>query len=210
MDYINLYTRQHENSIYELRQKGQITNKEIYIRLHMRDIAPFFLEKYSIFTKMTNKRIAKPQGVEYPIWCSVSKENCLHPIEKELVYALKVPRDEIIYFDGGKWDFVLNNLYIPLDKEDKLAYQKELMGYGVSNSYELLLDRNKSIYAHLENKITHSWERIFEIDQWNPFVVQANLWQIKEEWVQHILGPGEDIFALTDMEETFPPKDLMK
>lgn len=210
MDYINLYTRQHENSIYELRQKGRITNKEIYIRLHMRDIAPFFLEKYSLFTKMANKRLPRPQDVHYPIWCSVSKENCLHPIEKELVYALRVPKEKIIYFDGGKWDYVLNNLYIPLDKEDEEAYQKELKKRGINNSYELLLDKNKFIYSFFEEKITQSWERIFDIDKWNPFVVQANLWQIKEEWVKHILGPGEDIFALTDMEETFPPKTIKK
>lgn len=208
MDYINLYTRQHENSIYELRQKGRITNKEIYIRLHMRDIAPFFLEKYSLFTQMAHKRIPRPKEVEYPIWCSVSKENCLRPIEKELAYALRVPRDQVLYFDGGKWDYVLNNLYIPQDKEDELAYQKELRKYGINNSYELLLDRNKPIYSFFEKKITESWERIFEIDRWNPFLVQANLWQIKEEWVKHVLGPGEDIFALKDMEETFPPKDL--
>ncbi|HZK10373.1 MAG TPA: DUF3841 domain-containing protein [Clostridia bacterium] len=209
MDYIHLYTRQHENSIYELEQKGRITNKEIYIKLHMRDIAPFFLEKYSTFTQMAQKRLPRPKDVNYPIWCSVSKENCLRPIEKELVYALRVPKKELIYFDGGKWDFVLNNLYLPKNKEDEAAYLRELKKYGINNSFELLLDKNKGIYLIFEKRIKESWERIFDIDDWNPFIVQANLWQIKEEWVKHILGPGEDLFALEDMEETFPPKDLI-
>lgn len=209
MDYIHLYTRQHENSIYELEQKGRITNKEIYIKLHMRDIAPFFLEKYSTFTQMAQKRLPRPKDVNYPIWCSVSKENCLRPIEKELVYALRVPKKELIYFDGGKWDFVLNNLYLPKNKEDEAAYLRELKKHGINNSFELLLDKNKGIYLIFEKRIKESWERIFDIDDWNPFIVQANLWQIKEEWVKHILGPGEDLFALEDMEETFPPKDLI-
>lgn len=208
MDYIHLYTRQHEHSIYELQQKGRITNKEIYIKLHMMDIAPFFLEKYTLFTQMAQKRVPRPADVHFPIWCSVSKENCLRPIEKELVYALRVPRSEVIYFDGGKWDYVLNNLYLPRDKEDERAYKEDLMAYGVANSYELLLDKNKAVYAHFENRIQQSWERIFDIDDWNPFAVQANLWQIKEEWVKHVLRPGEDIFELKDMEETFPPLGL--
>lgn len=206
MDYINLYTRQHENSLHELEQKGRITNKEIYIKLHMGDISDFFLEKYSHFTNLAEKIVARPPDVAYPIWCSVSKENCLKPIEKELVYALRVPRDQILYFDGTKWDFVLNNLYLPSDIDDEKRYLKELNKNGINNSFELLLDKNKKLYQLFEDEITSSWQRIFDIDDWNPFAVQANLWEIKKEWVMHILRPGDDIFELTDMEESFPPR----
>lgn len=205
MDYIHLYTRQHENSLYELEQKGRITNKEIYIKLHMGDIADFFLDKYSHFTSLAEKIVERPKDVAYPIWCSVSKENCLKPIEKELVYALRVPRDQVLYFDGTKWDFVLNNLYLPSDSEDEKRYLKELNKHGISNSFELLLDKNKKLYQLFEEEITSSWQRIFDIEDWNPFSVQANLWEIKAQWVMHVLKPGDDIFELTDMEESFPP-----
>lgn len=206
MDCISLYTRQHENSFYELKQKGRISNKEIYIRLHMGDIADFFLEKYAHFTSMAEKMVARPPDVAYPIWCSVSKENCLKPIKKELVYALSVPRDQIVYFDGAKWDFVLNNLYLPADEEDEKRFREALTQHGIRSSFELILDRNKKIYRLFEEEIKSSWQRVFVIDDWSPFSVQANLWEIKSEWVKHILKPGDDIFALTDMEETFPPR----
>lgn len=205
MEYISLYTRQHENSIHELEQKGRITNKEIYIKLHMRDISDFFLEKYSHFTSLADKIVSKPRDVDYPIWCSVSKENCLRPIEKEVVYVLRVPRNQIIYFDGTKWDFVLNNLYLPADKEDEKRYLKELNKHGIDNSFELLLDKNKSIYKLFEKEIASSWQRIFDIDDWNPFVVQANIWEIKKEWVKHVLRLEDDIFELNDIEDSFPP-----
>lgn len=208
MDYIHLYTRQHENSLQELKRRGFISNKEIYIKLHMGDIADFFLEKYSLFSQMASKIVPKPQDIHYPIWCSVSKENCLKPIEKELVYALRVPRDEIIYFDGTKWDYVLNNLYLAKDQEDQEAFLKELKSHEVRNSFELSLEKNRPIFQLFEEKITRSWTRIFEIDDWNPFKVQANLWQIKEDWVKHILRPGDDIFEIEDMEDTFPPRLL--
>lgn len=208
MTYINLYTRQHENSLYELEQKGRITNKEIYIKLHMGDISDFFLDKYGLFSLMASEFVPRPPDVKYPIWASVSKENCLKPIEKELVYALRVPRDQIIYFDGTKWDHVLNNIYLPKDEEDMENYLKELQKHGIENSFELLLDKNKKIYQLFEEKITKSWQRIFDIDDWNHFKVQANLWEIKKEWVQHILRPGDDIFELTDMENTFPPEHI--
>lgn len=41
MEYVNLYTRQHENSLYELKNKGIIQNKRLYVSLHMRDISDF-------------------------------------------------------------------------------------------------------------------------------------------------------------------------
>lgn len=31
-----------------------------------------------------------------------------------------------------------------------------------------------------------SWKRIFQIDRWNIFIVQANIWEIKEEQIKEI------------------------
>ena len=55
MEYVSLYTRQHENSLFELETKGQITNKKIYVKLHLLDIAPFFLDRYDLFVKMAEE-----------------------------------------------------------------------------------------------------------------------------------------------------------
>ncbi|WP_253730197.1 DUF3841 domain-containing protein [Treponema sp. OMZ 790] len=38
-----------------------------------------------------------------------------------------------------------------------------------------------------------SWTRIFDIDEWNIFKVQANIWQIKKEWIKTIVNIGEPI-----------------
>lgn len=192
-DKVILYTRQHENSFYELKNKGIITNKEIYVRLHMMDIAPYFLEKYGIFIEMAEKIVPSPEGSDYPIWCSISKRNCLKPIVNEVVYEIEVPKEEIIYFDGSKWDYVLNNLYIPKDEEDKNNYKKELEQLGVTDEYNFIEGKYKGQYPDIEKKIVDSWDRIFDIDTWSDFIVQANIWRIKEEWVMRILRPGDPI-----------------
>ncbi len=206
MDTVNLYTRQHGNSLYELNNKGEIRNKEIYVRLHMRDIFDFFDEKYKIFVDLANKIIPKPDNVSYPIWCSVSKKSCLKPIDNEIVYCLEVPKSEVIYFDGTKWDYVLNNLYIPKNEEDRKAYEQEVKALSVSDAYHFIDGKYKGLFPEMEKKIRDSWQRIFEIEEWNEFSVQANLWHIKKEWVKHMVRDGEDFFDITkDMEDTFPP-----
>ena len=204
MEYVNLYTRQHENSLYELKNKGVIQNKRLYVGLHMKDISDFFLEKYDYFVKMASQIVAKPDEISYPIWCSVSKENCLKPIHKEVVYAMTVPKSEVIYFDGAKWDLVLNNQYVPLDKDDEKRYEKELKARGAGHSFNIFDRKYDEMYDDIRDKIVASWERIFEITDRSEFVVQANLWQIKEEWIKHIVYPGDDFFDVVgDMEETW-------
>ena len=194
MEYVNLYTRQHENSLYELKNKGIIQNKRLYISLHMRDISDFFLETYDYFVKMAAKRVPKPDDISYPIWCSVSKGNCLKPIEKEVVYAITVPKDEVIYFDGAKWDLVLNNQYVSLDEDDAKRFEKELAKRRIDNSFNIFDRKYDEMFDDLREEIMSSWERIFEITDKSEFVVQANLWQIKEEWIKHIIYPGDDFF----------------
>lgn len=196
MDTVDLYTRQHEHSIHELNRTGRITNKEIYIRLHMRDISDYFIDKYRHFVRLANEIVAKPPDVDFPIWCSISKNNCLKPIDKQLVYVLRVPKDEVVYFQSGKWDYVLNDLYIPKDDEDKEAYLKQIKKLGVKDQFSFISGKYRGLFPDIERKIIDSWSRVFEIDEWNDFSVQANIWQIKAEWVRHILRPGDDIFAV--------------
>lgn len=207
MEYVNLYTRQHENSLYELKNKGIIQNKRLYVSLHMRDISDFFLEKYDYFVKMASKIVPKPDDISYPIWCSVSKGNCLKPIEKEVVYAITAPKDEVIYFDGAKWDLVLNNQYVPLDEDDAKDFDALLKKCGAYKVYNVFEKKYNGIFDDVREKIINSWERIFEITDKSEFVVQANLWQIKEEWIKHIIHPGDDFFEIVkDMKETWISK----
>lgn len=203
MQTVHLYTRQHENSFYELQNKGRITNKRQYVELHMRDISEYFLEKYDRFVQMAEAIIPRPDNICYPIWTSISQAFCLKPIEKEIVYCLEVPADQVIYFDGVKWDYVLNGLYIPKDPTDEAAFQVKLKHYGIASQHYLIHGKLRGMYPDLERQIKDSWSRIFDVETWSPFNVQANLWEIRSEWVKHIVRPGEDLFTIAaDMAES--------
>lgn len=196
MEYVYLYTRQHRNSLEELKNSGYFFNREKYIKLHMGDLADSFLMKYRYFVKMAENIVPRSQGCEFPIWCSISEKNCLKPIQDTIVYCLKVPKENVIYFDGGKWDYVLNNLYIAQDEEDEKNYRIELEKRGIKDVYRFIEGKYAGWYPDIEAKIVKSWERIFDIQDWNEFVVQANLWEIRKEWVLHIVKPGENFFKI--------------
>ena len=190
---VRLYTRQNDKTLYQLERDGRLINQRVYVELHFGDIAPLFMESYDWFTKEAAKRVPKPDDVKAPLWCSISAENCLKPIPGTVVYVLEVPEDQVIYFDDVKWDYVLNRIYLPKDKEDEQAYLKHLEEMGITNRFSFFDGPYKGMYPEEEARIKESWKRIFEIDDWTIFNVCGNLWEIKKAWVKQIVHPGEKI-----------------
>ena len=190
---VKLYTRQNDKTLYQLKRDGRIINQRVYVEMHFGDIAPLFMESYDWFTKAAAKRVPKPEDVHAPIWCSISVENCLKPIEGTVVYELEVPKEQVIYFDEAKWDYVLNRIYLPKDAEDGAEYKKHLRDIGVANGFEFIQGRYKGMYPEEEKRIVDSWQRVFAIDNWTIFNVCGNLWEIRQEWVKRIVHPGEKL-----------------
>lgn len=190
---VKLYTRQNDKTLYQLKRDGRIINQRVYVEMHFGDIAPLFMESYDWFTREAAKRVPKPEDVHAPIWCSISVENCLKPIEGTVVYELEVPEEEVIYFDEAKWDYVLNRIYLPKDTEDGKCYKNHLKDIGVVNGFEFFQGRYKGMYPEEEKRIIDSWQRVFQIDNWTIFNVCGNLWEIRKEWVKRIVYPGESL-----------------
>ena len=190
---IRLYTRQNDKTLNSLEKKGRIINERMYVQLHFGPDADLFLDSYDWFTKEAQKRLKKPEDVSAPIWCSISTKCCLRPIENTVVYVLKVPEDKVIYFDNLKWDYVLNRIYIPKDAEDAKKYSKHLKELGVADGFSFFAGKYKGMFPEEEERIRKSWIRAFEIDEWSPFNVTGNIWEIRAEWVKKIIYPGERI-----------------
>ncbi|MGL6198396.1 MAG: DUF3841 domain-containing protein [Lachnospiraceae bacterium] len=190
---VRLYTRQNDKTLLALERNGRILNHRAYVELHFGDIAPLFMESYEWFTREAAKRVPKPDDVEASIWCSISAENCLRPIPGTVVYVLDVPKDQVVYYDETKWDYVLNRIYIPKDAQDDEAYRKYIKDKGLSSRFEFFQGKYKGQYPEEEKRIIESWSRVFEIESWSIFKVCGNIWEIKKEWVQKIVRPGEPI-----------------
>lgn len=182
-----LWTRQDIKSLDDLKNNGVIRIKRKYLEEKFEEIADYIIKLYNWFTNAANKMVPKPKEVEFPIWCSISEENMLRPTLDTVVYVLEADKSEIIYFDGMKWDYVLNHLYIPKDKKDEEEYLKDIKRKGFKDAFSLMDEKIIHFYPEERKKIMDSWMRIFEIDQWDIFRVQANIWEIRSEMVKDIL-----------------------
>lgn len=186
-DKVTLWTRQDIRSLDQLREKGVIRINENHLREKFDDISDYILELYDWFILKAQEKVAKPQGVEYPIWCSISEDNTLRPTEGTVLYVIEIDKSKVVYFDGAKWDHVLNHLYIPKDKEDEEKYNAELKEKGFKHGFSFINKKVRHFYPNESKRVMDSWPRIFEIDDWNIFKVQANIWEIKEDMIKEII-----------------------
>ena len=189
---IKLWTRQDIRSLEQLKENGCIRIKESHLREKFEEISDYILELYIWFNNEADKKVPKPNGVEFPIWCSISEENMLRPTPDNVVYVLEVERSKIVYFDGAKWDYVLNHLYIAKDKEDQDDYNRELEEKGYKHGFSFIDKRTTHFYPVERKKVMDSWLRVFEIDDWNIFNIQANIWEIQEDMIKEIIYYEED------------------
>lgn len=184
---VTLFTRQDIKSLEDIKVSGVHRIKRKYIEEQFDDIAEYYIYLYKWFVDKASKKVPKPEDVEFPIWCAISKENMLRPIENTVVYMLEVDKSEVIYFDGQKWDLVLNHLYIPKDAEDRKSYIKEIEEKGLDNTFSFIDGKYSHFYPLEKKRVMDSWMRIFEIENWNVFNVQANIWEIREDMIKEII-----------------------
>ncbi|WP_283407786.1 DUF3841 domain-containing protein [Anoxynatronum buryatiense] len=184
---VTLWTRQDIRSLEELKMNGVIRITPQHLKEKFEEITDYIASLYSWFVQAANQRVPKPAEVMFPVWCSVSEANMLRPTEETVVYVLEVDESEVIYFDSVKWDYVLNHLYIPKDSDDAQTYREEMRRRGHRDVYSFFDHKTAHFYARERTEIMNSWSRIFEIDQWDIFRVQANLWEIRNGMVKSIL-----------------------
>ncbi len=184
---VTLWTRQDKRSLEELKNHGVIRIKTSNLEEKFDLISNHIIYLYKWFVNVANKMVPKPGEVEFPIWCSVSEEYMLRPTQNEVVYVLEVHESEIIYFDGAKWDYVLNHHYIPKDAQDAEEYAKDIENKGFKNSFCFVDEKTAHFYPEERKKVMDSWIRVFETNQWDNFRIQANIWEIRPEMIKDIL-----------------------
>ncbi|HBD63278.1 MAG TPA: hypothetical protein DC038_02460 [Clostridiales bacterium] len=186
-DKVTLWTRQHIDSLKELEVEGAIRTKREHLQEKFEEITDYIVYLYKWFVNAAEKMVPKSADIEFPVWCSISEENMLRPTEDQVVYVLEVDKSDIIYFDGMKWDYVLNHHYIPKDEADAYEYARELESKGFSNSFSFINEKTAHFYPEERKKVMDSWHRVFETDQWDIFRIQANIWEIRPEMIKEIL-----------------------
>jgi len=184
---VTLWTRQDIRSLDELKKNGVIRISRSHLVEKFDVIADYFIQLYRWFVQEADRRVPRPPEAEFPVWCAISERSMLLPTEDSVVYVLEVDEREILYFDSVKWDSVLNHLYIPRDAADAAAYEKELEAKGLGNRFALLNEKTAHFYPREIKQIKDSWVRIFDIEEWSIYRVQANIWEIRQDMVRDIL-----------------------
>ena len=188
---VRLWSRQDKRSLEDIEKYVVYRVKEDYIIEQFGDIAYHYIELYKWFVRTANERVAKPEEVEFPIWCAISKESMYVPTEDTVVYELEIDESEVIHFDCRKWDFVLNHHYIPINKDDEAKYEKDMEKLGLIDSYSFFEGKYANFYPLEKRRIIDSWIRIFDIEDWNIFGVQANIWEIRKDMIRGIIELGD-------------------
>lgn len=184
---VTLWTRQDIRSLQELEKNGVIRITEDNLIEKFDLISDHIIYLYKWFVDAAQKFVLKPEGVEFPIWCSISEEYMLRPTSDQIVYVLEVDKSEIIYFDGMKWDYVLNHHYVPKDENDEKEYAKDIESKGYKNSFSFVYEKTAHFYPEERKRVMDSWMRVFETDVWDKFRIQANIWEIRPEMIKDIL-----------------------
>lgn len=188
-----LYTCQNIKSLDSINATGRFINRRKYVENHFTDISNIFIRCYDWFTVQADKIVSKPSDVEYPIWCSTSVEATLRPTEDEIIYILDIPDSKVILFDGGKWDYILNLIYIPKNQEDLDRYKEKLKLKGINNQFDIFHSNLSNFYKNEQQEVMDSWHRIFDISNSTNFSLQGNIWEIKKENILEIIKHGNSI-----------------
>ena len=126
----------------------------------------------------------RPDGVEFPVWVSLSRESMLQLVEGSVVLTLRVPEEALLITDAERWGYRVNQWYIPLDQEDERRHNSELERYGIASESAIIDSDKGNFYPLLRRKIVDSWERLFTCPPRCGDMAQAALWELRREWTE--------------------------
>lgn len=177
---VKVWTRQHKNVLKVLKEEGVYRVKERYIRKKLENCADIYLDVYRWLRNEAGKRMEISEKFKYPIWLSIEEELKLPAAEGMVFFELEIPRDKIMIFDMMKWDYIVNYLYLPKDREDRKRFIKKLEKYNINVESDIYL---QNFYPRLKKEMTSSWKRLFNSDIELSDKKVAISWELRKEWV---------------------------
>ena len=182
---MKVWTRQSVKAWEELKENGVFRIKKRYVAQKYGDISATFMLCYDWLASNAENYLERPVGASGPIWLALRPDFMPCPSDNTLVIELEIDSKDLLVFDMGKWDYILNYWYIPIDEDDARAFKREMDEKGIPNQSEAVMTEFHPI---LKRKIIASWTRLFD----NRIRVSGNdqaiCWELKKEWVKGIDG----------------------
>ena len=194
---MELVTFQSMEALKYLVNNGYLVCDSKYIN-HAKSakIYSWVIDKMKNYPKDKNINV----NVEYPIWCWVKCYNGIYPptnkkakkvsgFDVKITFEKKI--EDIFITDFRRYSFLLNNVYIPNSKEDKLYFdnllienkitQEELKAYMRSDKYPTC--RNDEKFLQVCKIIQSTFDRCITTDS---NVLQGCVWDIKLQDIKKI------------------------
>jgi len=184
MGKITVWTRQDEKVLEEIEASGSYRVKRQSIVKKYGDCSAVYLHVYEWFSEEASKRVARPDGVTYPVWLATGEKFKLNPVEGQVLLELEIDSSNLIIVDEAKWDYILNYWYIPKDEADGKRYNEELKRQGIHNETKMYME---DFHPILKRAVRASWDRLFENKIPLAAVNQVTVWEIKREWVKKVI-----------------------
>lgn len=178
------YTRQAPQVLKELRRSGRYIVSGDYIRMKYTTITDHYAPLYRRLTSYARGKVFIPDDALYPVWLSPEGTDALPPDEDSVFLELDIPDGFYILANNEAWDFMINHLYFPLDKEDEIAHEAELERYGISSPSSLVNGSAGNFYPALRQKVLQSWERIYTQEPADPDMIVGLAWELRLEWLR--------------------------
>lgn len=182
---MRVWTRQAKAAWEDLERTGRLTARRRHAENKYGDGGDLMLVCYDWLARETEKHLDRPGGAQAPLWLALRPDFLPCPYPDSLVLELEMPRDRLLTFDMGKWDYILNYWYIPLDEADKQAFRRDLSAKGVRNQSEAVMT---AFHPVLKRRIMESWSRLFDGSIRISDNDQAICWEIRREWVVAVDG----------------------
>lgn len=175
-----VWTKQHIGVLNELTAYGRYVARGGHLYLDLQESARVVQEAYDWLADHHPKRQTKPPDAMYPIWLSYEKSATMLPGPRAVILELELESDLIEPIHVLKWGCILNNAYIPADRQDAERHRADMAAVGLSDA-ELF---RSTQHPELKEKIADSWRRLFDagVALGSP-ACYGTVWEIRVEWL---------------------------
>jgi len=176
---ITVWTGQSPIVTDTLKETGRYVVKRSYVDMKYADSAWIFQEAYQYLSHAVQNFLPRPDDAESPVWV-YRDPKYIYASPDTHILTLSVPRSRLFLFDMQRWNRILNLRYLGSDSADEEAFEKQLERQGITDELKLF----STPYYPLEKRsVIKSWDRLFEKNQDEKFLLQGMTWEILSEWI---------------------------
>lgn len=190
---MKLITFQSLDAVKDLFEKGYLECNES--KVDIKKTGPI----YNWVIEKMNQLIENKFNSSYPLWCWVKCYNNIAPLKRkgqkvegfDVKIIFNKDKKDVFITDFRRYSFLLNNMYIPNNIEDKINFDKKLEKYNITKDELKAYVRHDKYDEHRKDEkflnicseIRKSFDRCITE---NSDILQGCVWRINLDEIERI------------------------